>query len=472
MLRTFDPWSCASVAIDIGYAAIEPPPALERRRQRRLQALLQAARHSPLYARRISRGSQEPTRLADLAPVRKADLMGAFDDWTTDRDIRLDDLRRFADDPARIGEAYLGRYVVWESSGSSGQPGLFVQDAASMAVYDALETLRRPSAHALRRALDPWTLFERTAFVGATNGHFASTVSIARLRRLNPALRASIREVSFLQPLDDIRAELLAIDPTTIATYPSAAVLLAGEHVAGRLPVHPREIWTGGESLTPGMRRFVAQAFGCSVIDSYGASEFLTIAGECNHGHLHLNSDWVILEPVDERGRPVPPDEPSATVWLTNLANHVQPLIRYDLGDRIIVRSEACQCGSPLPVIEVQGRCDDTLWLAAAGGRRVPVLPLALATVLETDADLFDFQLRQKGPRALELATALHGDAATQALHRGRLALQRFLARQGAAEVAISIRPGAVYRPGRSGKVQRVLHAGRRDDFESPPEST
>ncbi len=47
---------------------------------------------------------------------------------------------------------------------------------------------------------------------------------------------------------------------------------------------------------------------------------------------------------------------------LTNLANTVQPLIRYDLGDQVTMQTERCMCGSPLPVIEVQGRQD------AAGG--------------------------------------------------------------------------------------------------------
>jgi phenylacetate-CoA ligase len=37
--------------------------------------------------------------------------------------------------------------VVWESSGTSGQPGIFVQDAQAMAVYDAMEAVRhRPPA--------------------------------------------------------------------------------------------------------------------------------------------------------------------------------------------------------------------------------------------------------------------------------------------------------------------------------------
>lgn len=57
-----------------------------------------------------------------------------------------------------------------------------------------------------------------------------------------------------------------------------------------------------------------------------------------------MNADWVLLEPVDERHRPTPPGVPSHTVLLTNLANRVQPLIRYDLGDSVTLLDRPCQC--------------------------------------------------------------------------------------------------------------------------------
>ena len=98
-------------------------------------------------------------------------------------------------------------------------------------------------------------------------GHFASTVSMERLRRLNPALSGGLHVVSFLQPTYQLVAELQALAPTIIATYPSAAVLLAEERVVGRLKVAPQEIWTGGETLSPAMRWFVQQAFGCPVVE-------------------------------------------------------------------------------------------------------------------------------------------------------------------------------------------------------------
>jgi phenylacetate-CoA ligase len=327
----------------------------------------------------------------------------------------------------------------------------------AMAVYDALEAQRRAALRPLQRWLDPWGLGERIAFVGATGGHFASTVSIERLRRLNPALARGMHSVSFLQPVGALVAELQAVSPTILATYPSAAVLLAEEQLAGRLQLNLQEVWTGGETLSAAMRSFVEQAFGCPVANSYGASEFLSLAFECRLGHLHLNSDWAILEPVDADGCAVPCGEAGTTTLLTNLANHVQPLIRYDLGDRVTLQPQPCACGSCLPVIEVQGRCDDTLRLGRPGAPTVRVLPLALSTVLEDEAGLFDFQLVQQGPCELLLRTGLHGAAATGALRRARTTLAAFLQAQGATGVHIHCRSGEPGRRGRSGKIQRVI---------------
>jgi phenylacetate-coenzyme A ligase PaaK-like adenylate-forming protein len=326
-----------------------------------------------------------------------------------------------------------------------------------MATYDALEALRRPVLRPLQRWLDPWGLDERSVFVGAIAGHFASVVSIERLRRLNPALATGMHGMSLLLPMPELLNRLNALAPTILATYPSAAVLLASEHLAGRLRIEPREIWTGGETFSPAMRRFVQATFCCPVADSYGASEFLSLASECRLGNLHLNSDWAILESVDKRGRAVPPGVTGATTLLTNLANHVQPLIRYDLGDRVTLHSQACACGSHLPRIDVQGRTDDTLHLRTARGDSVSVVPLALSTVLEDEAGLFDFQLLQRGPRELLLRTGMNGPQADAALQRARRMLGEFLTRQGAAGLRIRCRCGEPARTGRTGKIKRIV---------------
>jgi phenylacetate-coenzyme A ligase PaaK-like adenylate-forming protein len=137
----------------------------------------------------------------------------------------------------------------------------------------------------------------------------------------------------------------------------------------------------------------------------------------------------------------------------------VQPLIRYDLGDRVTVQPERCRCGSCLPVIEVQGRSEDTLQLGRAGAGSVSVLPLALTTMLEDHAGLFDFQLVREGPCDLLLRTGLCGTQADLALQRAHQVLDEFLESQGAVGVHVHCRSGEPGCIGRSGKVSRVLAA-------------
>lgn len=224
----------ASVGFDVWAAAAAAPAQLAARRAERLAALLRVAarltRYAPLLAGR------DPARvpLEALPPTSKHELMAHFADGVADPAIELPALRAFLADRGRLGQPFLGRYMVWESSGSTGEPGVFVQDAGAMAVYDALEALRRRPLRPLARLADPWFLGHRIAFVGAVDGHFASTVSMHRLMRLNPTIRARLHLVSFLQPLAAMTVALEAIRPSIIATYPSMAALLAEECLAGR----------------------------------------------------------------------------------------------------------------------------------------------------------------------------------------------------------------------------------------------
>ena len=93
----------------------------------------------------------------------------------------------------------------------------------------------------------------------------------------------------------------------------------------------------------------------------------------------------------------------SHTTLLTNLANRLQPLIRYDLGDSVTMLPGSCPCGSRLPGIRPEGRRDEILRVALPGGGTRPLLPLVLATVLEEAPGLLRYQLVQSGPRSLKL---------------------------------------------------------------------
>jgi phenylacetate-coenzyme A ligase PaaK-like adenylate-forming protein len=453
-------WSLAPVASDIWLAAAAGREEIAARTARRFADIVRFARErSAFYAEHLRALPQAGFEPREAPPVTRRALMQRFDDWVTDPDVTLDTVSDFIFDPARAGRLYLGRYAVWTSSGTTGEPGVFVHDGLALAVYDALEMLRLG-----RGLLAPGFLGGllfgggRYAMVAATGGHFAGVASVERMRLAAPALADRLRVFSILEPLARLVEALNAYQPSSMATYPSCASLLAAEQRAGRLRIAPAMIWLGGETLSAACRAEIRAAFQCRVLEEYAASECMSIACECERGRLHVNSDWALLEPVDRHYRPVAPGEPSHTALLTNLVNRVQPLIRVDIGDSIASDPEPCDCGAPFPTLRVEGRCDDVLALTDVNGRRVELLPLALTTVVEEHAGAHQFQIVQTAPDVLNIRLQTpRGTSAAPLWHKMEHALRRYLDAQDLPAVQLRFEPGPLVRGERSGKLRRVL---------------
>jgi phenylacetate-coenzyme A ligase PaaK-like adenylate-forming protein len=386
--------------------------------------------------------------------------MAHFDDWVTDPAVTRGAVEAFANDCSLIGTPFLGRYAVFSSSGTTGVPGLMVHDAQALAVYDALGSAR---LGALAPAWD-WNqplAGHRYALIAATQGHFAGVVGWERLRALHPWFERNGRVFAVTAPIRDLCAALDRFNPTVVASYSTVLRALAEEKEAGRLAITPGVLWYGGEWMSPDARAHIERAFGCRVAGDYGASEFLNIAFECEEGALHVNDDWAVLEPVDEAYRPVPADTPSASVLITSLANRVQPLVRYELGDSVVRLSKPCACGRPFPVIRVDGRRDDILRLRDAKGHEVPILPMALCTAVEEGSGAHRFQVVQTGSKALRVRVE-PAPRTRRTTARVQTALRRFLESQGLADVSARFSTGKVDAHPVSGKFRQVWREKRR----------
>ena len=450
LARVWEIWSTRSGGI----------AAINAARSRRFDALVKFARiHSPIYRDAFCALPACELSPAELPVMTKRALMARFDEWVTDPEVKLAGVEAFLADRKHIGERYLDRYVVWKSSGTTGTPGVYVQDADALATFDALMAVHlEPLRFATQYSWELLAGGGRAALVAATGDHFASIASWRRVCQSSPWIAA--RGFSIMDPLRQVVADLNEYQPVVLASYPTMLVLLAEEQKAARLKIRPLKLWSGGECLPPSTAVEIEQAFGCPVVNEYGASECMSIAFACGEGWLHVNSDWVLLEAVDSDYRPTPPGEPSHTVLLTNLANRVQPVIRYDLGDSIILKPEPCTCGNLLPAIQVEGRRDDVVSLRAPDGSIVRLLPLALTTVVEEAARMHRFQIVQTAADRLMLRLETsHEDDRQAAWHAASGALRHYLKRQLLPNVHIGLDKQGPLTDRRSGKLREVVVA-------------
>lgn len=94
------------------------------------------------------------------------------------------------------------------------------------------------------------------------------------------------------------------------------------------------------------------KAFGKKIISEYGAAETGIIAFECPRGNMHITMENVIVE--EEDGEAI----------ITNLISDSFPIIRYKLGDSIILDNNTiCPCGMNHKIIkDVIGRVGKVIY--------------------------------------------------------------------------------------------------------------
>lgn len=298
--------------------------AIERRQSARFaDAAAWARTHSRFY-KELYAGLPDDGDPSELPTTSKPELMAHFEDWVTDTEVRIAALRRLVSDPDRIGESYLGRYTVATTSGTTGEPGIFLIDKRSLAATSAM------AVRMLRSWLSPRDVLRiigkrgRTSMVMASGGHFASAVAAARISK-SPRRSKRLQVLSVHDPIEELVERLNDFDPGIVAPYASVGAMLADEQAAGRLKIHPGLMTLSAEGLPVDEYGRIASALDTKVGNSYASTECTFLSYSCTENWLHVNADWVRLEPVDADGLPTPPGEQSHTVLVSNLANRVQP---------------------------------------------------------------------------------------------------------------------------------------------------
>ncbi len=415
------------------------PARVRRMQERRLRRLLRfAGRHSPFYRERFRDADLSRASLATLPVTKKQELAENFERVVTDPRVTAAEVERFLASPENLGRWFHGRYGVSRTSGSQGQPLAIVQDRRALellfGIMSARGSVRRPTPlEGLRRLRSP----TRVAIVASQRGFYPSGAAFEFMPELAGAF-VHVERLATQQP--DLFQRLNEFQPNVLVGYASVLDALAWRRHELRL-TELRQIANSSEQLTPRIRRHIEEAFGVPLLDHYATGECLFLSDGCpTHGGAHLNSDWAILEVVDREYQPVPPGQLGEKVLITNLANYVQPFIRYEVDDRIVLATQPCDCGSRLPRIErIEGRSGEVFWTRDASGYRM-LSGVLFHAATDAIACVREWQAVQTQRNQIELQLQLTGDTSISLVEARALLLAKLHEFGLPHEVAVEIR--------------------------------
>ncbi|ELY54951.1 CapK related-protein [Natronococcus amylolyticus DSM 10524] len=320
----------------IGHWESLSPDAIEQCNQKRLQRMLDYAYNNVPYYKRKFDSAPKATRMSDLPLLEKEDIKENYEDLKGDG-IQDRDWYKNA------------------TSGSTGQPTEFVQDAHYASFREGLKIVF--DGWGGRQISEPkiklWGSEE-----DLSNGNSIKTKLGRWLRNVTWINAYSMRKEDFRTASNKIND----VKPNTIHAYVEAVANLANFIEENEVAIYsPNSVMTTAGTLRPEMRNQIERVFDCPVHNRYGSREFGTIASECAWTTgLHYCPMIHHIEIIDpDTMSPVEPGE-SGEIVVTSLTNFSMPLIRYRIGDIAAFHTGSCECGCNWPMItDVQGRVTD-----------------------------------------------------------------------------------------------------------------
>jgi phenylacetate-CoA ligase len=385
--------------------ASKPARDIERLGRKRLEQLVAHARaHSEFWRDKLSGVRENSFALSDLPTCNKTELMENFDRTVTVDDVRRDELASFMEDVSNVGKFFRDKYAVSRTSGSQGQPLLLIQTKEHIDLLFALHVSRGNNkpinlAIALKHIMRP----ARLAVIIFKPGFYASASAFSYMpqaaKRYMNAKVFCWNDADLMKRLDEFR-------PTHLTAYSSMLHEIARQVEAGRLSFQPElvEVVNIAEPIMPPARIHYSKLFGAPVLDNYAMGECLFLTNCCpTSGGMHVNADWAMMEVVDKDNRPVPAGEKGKKVLVTNLANYLQPLIRYEIGDIVTMAAEHCNCGSNLPLVEsIEGRASEMFEVETKHGTHL-LQPMIIQNALARLLEVREFQIIQKESRRFHI---------------------------------------------------------------------
>ena len=375
------------------------PAAIERAQRRQLRATVaHAHEHVPYYRETMRRLGLGPADFETASDLARLPL------------IEREQLQRDPEYFVSRAEP-LGSYVEFLTSGSTGEPIVFLRKAPSGFRRLGFERMEPTLARLSGRR---WTRRDALILPPSSPSHGDGVNDAEQVQWLGLHLRTVCRTFSLFDPPAEVAPRLEEFRPDLLLSYGSYVEELYTHLVAGRRSFHrPKVVLHAADPISDPVRRLMREELGIAVLSVYQAVEMGRIGWECERqcGH-HLNVDLCPIRILDSDRREVPIGE-SGQVVISNLVNRGTVLLNYMLGDLARRLPQACGCGRTLPLLShVEGRTTD--WLRSGSGR--PLHPQTLRSILREVAGVRRFQLIQERAGHVRVVTVTAPEADREAI--------------------------------------------------------
>lgn len=305
-----------------------------------LAILKYAYMHVPFYRKRFDSFQVHPEDIKNPDDTRNIPIL-------TKKDLQ-ENLDTLISDACPPSQRYKNA-----SGGSTGHPTIFYGDKNCLS-----------SKFAALMMSDKWTgcmIGEKRAYL------WGADREVNRIRSMKEKfVQQFVYRIDMLnafsmneEDMEQFAKLLLVEKPRLIVAYANAiyrfAQFLKQKGISG---IAPKGIVSSAETLNEVMRHTIQEVFNCKVLNRYGSREVALIASECDFQQgLHINTIGVYAELI-----PISSNDPEllSEIIITDLENHVMPLIRYNTGDTSAPINKMCECGRGLPLMgSVRGRSSD-----------------------------------------------------------------------------------------------------------------
>jgi phenylacetate-coenzyme A ligase PaaK-like adenylate-forming protein len=317
-----DAWTAARIGADQPLTSAK----LQSWQLARLRETITWARqHSPFYRQRLQTVDEQA--IASLDDLRRLPLTTA------------DDLRRNDPPLLCVSQSEISHVVTLETSGTSGPPKrVFFTAQEQEATLDFFDHGMRLPARVGDRVL--------ILFPGDRPGSVGDLLVHALTR-----LGATAIPCGWPHDLAAAVTLLRRESPEVVVGAP-VPMLAVARHAAaaGGPPIAVRRVLLSADHAAGGLRRSLADLWGCEVYEHYGMTEMGLGGGvDCAaHAGYHIRENELLIEVVDPAsGAPVASGATGEVVF-TTLNRRAMPLVRYRTGDISYLVPGRCACGSPL----------------------------------------------------------------------------------------------------------------------------